>query len=89
MVVKMTNFSCQKGAKSPSLPFYEASVSNGKQRTVKVKANIQSRQICFFLSLLPWKKSMKSSKTIEEEEDDSAAAPRILGSSRDYLHSPL
>lgn len=33
---------------------------------------------------------MKSSKTIEEEEeDDSAAAPRILGSSRDYLHSPL
>lgn len=86
MVVKMTNFSCQKGAKSPSLPFYEASVSNGKQRTVKVKANIQSRQICFFLSTT----LEKIHEIVENNrEDDAAFGPRILGSSRDYLHSPL
>ena len=84
MVVKMTNFSCQKGAKSPSLPFYEASVSNGKQRTVK--ANIQSRQICFFLSTT----LEKIHEIVENNrEDDAAFGPRILGSSRDYLHSPL
>ena len=84
----MTNFSCQKGAKSPSAFLWSfASVSNGKQRTVKVKANIQSRQICFFLSTTTLEKIHEIVEN--NREDDAAFGPRILGSSRDYLHSPL